>query len=85
MTTTAFENFLKDKSRASVAHEAHARAHDRCTELGIQLRSAFDELIRAQKDLEKLGIETSVAFDPPLSDTWNEYRLHTEVMRRREA
>jgi hypothetical protein len=66
---------LDGKTRASVAHDVHARAFDRCIELAIQVRAAFADLARGQEQMRANGttIEDELPF--PLNEAWATFRV----------
>jgi hypothetical protein len=65
---------LEGKTRAGIAHGAHAKAYDRVERLSIECRTAFEELWKAEQDLKALGIEVSVTLTFPLREAWFDWR-----------
>lgn len=65
---------LKQLTRASVAHTAHARAYDRVESLAIECRGSFEQLFKAEAELKKLGIEVNVTLPFPISEAWFDWR-----------
>jgi hypothetical protein len=65
---------LDGKTRAGVAHSAHAKAYDRVERLAVECRTAFEELWKAEEDLKGMGIEVSVTLAFPLREAWFDWR-----------
>lgn len=65
---------ITNRTRADVAHTAHARAYDRVERLSYECRTAFEELWKAEEDLKAMGIEVSVTLAFPLREAWFDWR-----------
>jgi hypothetical protein len=65
---------LTFKTRADVAHTSHARAYDRVDRLAVDLRTAFEELWRAEAELKSMGIEVNVTLPFPIREAWFDWR-----------
>jgi hypothetical protein len=70
---------LSKTTRIELAHQRHGSAVDRVQTLGMQLKSAFEELHDAGEDLHQHGIEITVTLDFPLREAWFDWRAKTQV------
>lgn len=57
-------------TRTDIAHKVHADAVQRIMDLDVQLRIAFENLIKAQNLLHEVGIEAVTRFSRPMDSAW---------------
>lgn len=74
MEAGVFE-LMEGKTRVGVAHATHAEIVSECWILGDQLTLQFGKLVKAEAELRKMGITTTVDMPFPLNEAWAEYRV----------
>lgn len=69
---------LSGKTRTTVAAKVLGEAKERCERLEMEVRSAFDELLKAIEQNEKCGIAVEVTLADPLHVAWDSYKRDKE-------
>jgi hypothetical protein len=69
---------LNDMTRTSLAAKVLGDAKERCEMLETEVRSAFDEMIRAIEQNAKCGLTVEVTLADPLHVAWDAYKRGKE-------